>query len=177
MPRASNRGGQRQGSGRKAKTEAMVPVNQGQEPCIEVKKLTDSQRIVLNLIARGKKAVEASKITGVAQKTISAWRKQPWWDTALQQMTDHLLGHPTEMFGPMVPKALETYEKALEEGDTKVAADIFDRTLGKPLVRQATASVVDVKISISGKGDADVTAYIEQDAVDAEFTVDSEIAA
>jgi hypothetical protein len=34
--------------------------------------------------------------------------------------------------------------------------------------------VVDVKISISGKGDADVTAYIEQDAVDGEFTVEEE---
>jgi len=130
------------------------------------------------MLARGKKAVEVSEATGVAQETISRWRREDWWKPALQETIDHYLGNPNDMFASMIPAIIRAYEQALEGDDLKLAlhaAELAgDRLLGKPLVRQATASVVDVKISISGKGDADVTAYIEQDAVDAEFTVEEE---
>ena len=51
------------------------------------------------------------------------------------------------VFEPMLPKAAEAYHVALDEHDTTVARDVFDRLYGKSRVNDAGSSTVSVSIT------------------------------
>lgn len=97
------------------------------------------------LAVRGHTWSEIAGKTGRATKTVSAWMVR-YGEYVEEQF--RVLCAVNELINPLVPTALQVYRQALKDGDTRVAGDVLDRALGKPIVRIAEEAHQVIEINV-----------------------------
>ena len=152
MPKATNEGGKRAGSGAKQGTAAQKTEDTVLVPFIAgyIAQLPPREQSVIRFRAQGRsQAWIAEKLT-MDERTVCAveHRNPEAIDEAVRDLVD-----PQAIFNPMVPKAAEVYDSLVdlglnEEGVLKTNADwqtrlraaenIMDRKYGRPVIRQQT---------------------------------------
>ncbi len=163
MPKGDNSGGKRTGAGRRkgvtrlntpntepssalVKADSDVPKGTfgGPQPSIWGDGPNPRQRTFAAMVVRGKSIDKICEELPLDRGTAYKWLKEPWWPQVEMEERQILLGNPVAVFQEMLPNAIETYRKALEEDNAKlaieVATQIFDRLYGKAVVRQQTES-------------------------------------
>lgn len=102
----------------------------------------------LRLFARGRTLEFISKEMGVSIPTIRNWR-----DRFTQACVDASweIVEPGEVLRPLLPKAVQTYDKLLDRDDepavqSTIARDVMDRLFGKPVQRQQIEAVQPVTV-------------------------------
>ena len=99
------------------------------------------------LIAHGGTNKAIAEEIGVHEETIGRWRHRPMVIEACQAEVKRMIEDTARIFDPLIPKALGVYNHHLDALNENVAKDVFDRRLGKPLVR--TESKIDTNVHIS----------------------------
>ena len=175
--RSDNRGGRREGAGRKPGGRAMAMVERAATGHTELvpadfgtrngENATETRkRAFAAVCARGKTNKEIADILQMSSATVVSWKRQPWFEPMFRAELDRLLGNPLEVFGEMVPKALAAYERELDGGRkaSDVGRDVLDRVYGRPVVRDAAASGVTVNIILRSTPAGGVNPYISYDS-------------
>jgi hypothetical protein len=175
MLEVSNKGGKRVGGGRKSGVTNLEQANKNRKgksvqelyPSIWKEELEPRKRTFAAFFARGLTMTKVCQESGVDRTTGYRWVKEPWFKPAVEEERGKLLGNPIAVFGDMLPKAIETYYKAMAEKDmrtaSQVATAIFDRLFGKPPVYHQVDSNKSITVKLVGVDD--------NDSVDGEFIV------
>jgi hypothetical protein len=188
MPKATNSGGKRQGTGRKPKALTVVPDMNKPEVSCQNMNLTDKQIAALPLLVRGMSNRKVAERLEIHEGTVSNWKMQPEFTQALEQLQARMLNDVNLLLDPLVPKAFARLEQILDlELDdakdlnasqiavlglqAKTGEGAVDRKHGKAIVRQASANVSHVTINIVSNKESDAGVFVEKDEyVDADYT-------
>ncbi len=148
----TNRGGKREGAGKKA---GVTRLNWGRQPVINedgkkefipivTQTPTPQQRTFAALLAKGNTVSEVIRQLHIARQTAYNWKNADWFPVVEREERDRFLGNPIAVFGDMLPQAIQAYQKALQEDDLKlavqIAGEVFDRIYGKSVIGQQTES-------------------------------------
>jgi transcriptional regulator with XRE-family HTH domain len=188
MPKATNSGGKRQGTGRKPKALTVTPEVNKHELSVANMDLQPNQVAAVAMLARGMKQKRVAEQLGVAENTVITWKQNPAFQQALQQLQDRMLNDVNLLLDPLVPKAFARLEQILDlELDdakdlnasqiavlglqAKTGEGAVDRKHGKAIVRQASANVSHVTINIVSNKESDAGVFVEKDEyTEGEFT-------
>lgn len=178
MPRGNNRGGKVEGAGRKAGDRAFpagtIEPDQPNSDAPPGGKRAGREASAVALAPRSETHAQAGlalyargfSIREVARRLHKDPATVTKWIDAFPDVLNaeiRKLVDPTEVFSPMIPLAAQAYHAALEQGDTKVAQDVFDRQWGKAVVRTVSDSKVDIRISIWDGGELGGAEVIEHE--------------
>lgn len=138
-----NRGGNRYGVKAKPRTlETKVLAS----PDGSLSRVAPKRQACVILMTRGARPFEVAKALGIGTATICQWRKTDWFKQLYQTELDLLRADVNKAMEPLLPKALGTYDRALDADDTQVARDVLDRSYGKPLAHETPQSPVSINI-------------------------------
>lgn len=88
--------------------------------------LTIEQLNAIELLVIGKTDKETAEAVGVNRVTITKWRLyDPYFQAELNRKRKEIWGSAVDKFRALLLKALNTIEKAIEEGDAKLAIEIL----------------------------------------------------
>lgn len=114
--------------------------------------LSIEQLNAIDLLVMGKTDREVAEAVGVHRCTVTSWRLyNPYFQAELNRRRKEVWGAAVDRFRSLTLKALDTVEKALEQGDAKTAVDILkmagldmgkDGSLGTYLVGETEAEKI-----------------------------------
>lgn len=165
----SGKGGRRKGAGRPSggelvrrgpKPQAMIEaqkelIDKAQGYVDEVDallarkdSLTPQERaeVYVGLLVRGLPNKEVCKQLGLHEAMGQYYRRQPWFSDKVKEKLSVLQGNRLAVFGPMVPKAIEVFEKHLEDNSESVATKVFDEVFGKPIAHDTPAAPLSITL-------------------------------
>jgi len=105
----------------------------------------------------GMSRTAACRWMGMSPDTGKKWEVANWFKIACETARQKAIGNPIIVFGPLMDKAAEVYNKALDGENIaearRTAKDVFDRVHGKPVVREHRVSTSAVNITVNfGEG-------------------------
>ena len=88
--------------------------------------LSIEQLNAIDLLVLGKCDREVAEAVGVARQTVTSWRLyNPYFQGELNRRRKEVWGAAVDKLRSLLLKALDTVEKAIEEGDAKVAIEVL----------------------------------------------------
>lgn len=88
--------------------------------------LTIEQLNAVELLVMGKTDKEVAEAVGVNRVTVTKWRLyDPYFQAELNRRRKEIWGVAVDRFRSLLLKALNTVEKAIEEGDARTAIEIL----------------------------------------------------
>jgi len=88
--------------------------------------LTIEQLNAVELLVMGKTDKEVAEAVGVNRVTVTKWRLyDPYFQAELNRRRKEIWGVVVDRFRSLLLKALNTVEKAIEEGDARTAIEIL----------------------------------------------------
>lgn len=99
----------------------------------------------VQLAIRGHTWSEIARKMNRATKTVSGWMSR--YEEYVEEQFRTLCAVDA-LINPLVPQALQVYRQALKDGDARVAGDVLDRAIGKPVIRVAEESHQIIEINV-----------------------------
>jgi hypothetical protein len=179
LPRASNKGGSRQGAGAPTLPPALslVPTDKRLSSDLDALRiqLTPQQAMAANMLARGFTNTKVAEQLGLHRQSISNWKDIPAFNALVDKLNESLLANPYQGLDPLVPKAFNRLDEALEGDDlrlaTSVAESVLDRRYGKAVVRQVSLDSKEFHFYFNDKPDGLTEDAWKQKYVEADYTV------
>lgn len=99
------------------------------------KELSIEQLNAIDLLVMGKTDREVAEAVGVHRCTVTSWRLyNPYFQAELNRKRKEVWGAAVDRFRSLLMKALDTVEKALDEGDAKTTIELL-RMAGLDMTR------------------------------------------
>jgi len=90
------------------------------------KSLSIEQLNAIDLLVMGKSDREVAEAVGVHRTTVTGWRLySPHFQAALNRRRKEVFGAAVDRFRSLLQKSLDVVERALDEGDSKVAMEVL----------------------------------------------------
>jgi len=173
MPKATNAGGKRQGSGRKTKPvlTALAPVEPTDSDII---RHFDSESTKVSfsayLMAIGEPIKQIAVAAGVHRDTLYEWKKKSDYQALVQQFRQEITTNLINALQELSPEVVGVVRRHLEGGNLAAAKLVLEYTQPKQPVAGSTVNINTPAVTIV-MGQQTEKRYIEQDSVDGEFTV------
>ncbi|MCM1991335.1 helix-turn-helix domain-containing protein [Oceanirhabdus seepicola] len=89
-------------------------------------KLSVNQLNAIDLLIQGKTDQETADIVGVARETVTRWRNEnPYFAAEMNRQRKQIWEGQHERLRGLVSKAVDTLEKAIDEGNVKAAIELL----------------------------------------------------
>ena len=168
----------------KAKAVLLVQRNEqprvnGQHPASGVTsepQAQDHRSVAVAYAARGWNNTRIGELLGIDDSTVSRYRKEPWWQPALDAALDRIIREPTALFNERVPAALEKLDVRMADDarpdvQMRAVTEVFDRAFGRVPTQSQGGSAVVVHIVFApsvAEGPNPYITYDSGDVVDGE---------
>ena len=171
MENKSGHGGRRRGAGQKpggavvrAAAIELAQVARGYEDNLdevlakqdEVGLDTEERKqAYVGLTLRGYSNARATERLGVHDQLGWYYRRQPWFQEQIKEGLSVLQSNRLAIFGPMLPQAMRVYEYHLDDMNERIAENVFDEVLGKPIAHETPRAPVSITIVLRDTDSAD----------------------
>ena len=170
---ADNRGGKRAGAGHPTKSKKKAQAYKSlPEPSMDLSLLAAITNMPEKMMraaaemARGRSQNSVSELLGIDPTTITRWRKEPVFALMVEKEITKLCTSPTDVFGPMMPDMVATYEHHLRKKSLEAAKDVRDSIFGKPVTRVQTEGKLDIIIEFRKQSEEYIDAEIVNGSIE-----------
>ena len=143
--------------------------------------LTIEQQNAIDLLVTGMTDAATAEVVGVHRVTVTKWRLyDPWFRADLNRRRQDVWGAAGDRLRAMLPKAMDTIEQELEQGDAKTAVQVLKlaglSALEPPagpveaeeIIEQQVTAMVEARVHEREKYQTDATRMLE--SIDPEHT-------
>jgi hypothetical protein len=87
--------------------------------------LKDSHRTAVEMSALGQKRRKIAETIDISENSLMKWHQRPWWNQAMEEARDKLMGSAIKAMTDLLPLSLEAAREILEDEESPQRAQVI----------------------------------------------------